>query len=215
MVLKYNYANGDKVGDLLFVERVKSQNGDVLANFKCSCGNIFTCRIRSVRNLITRSCGCMTRKLLSISGTKHGYSSHNESSPEYVTWMAMKRRINDKKHQNYERYKQLCIGICEEWSDFSVFIKDMGLKPSIYHTLDRKDNDKGYYKENCRWATKKQQQRNRSNTAFAEYNGETKSIAEWAELTGIALHTLYNRIIASKWDVNRAFTTPSKNKKIA
>ena len=141
---------------------------------------------------------------------KHGHVIGNIKSPEYLSWGAMRKRCKNPNVHNYKKYKELGVIVCEEWNDFSVFLADMGLKPSKTHTIERINNNKGYYKENCKWATKKEQQRNTRITTFIEYKGIRKSTAEWAELIGFPLSVLYNRVIGCKWDLERAFTTPSK-----
>lgn len=143
---------------------------------------------------------------------KHGHVINNKKSSEYGSWQAMINRCNNPKATNYERYLELNITICNEWLIFINFIKDMGLKPSKHHTIERINNTKGYYKENCKWATNKEQQRNRRDTCFVEYKGIKKSIPEWAELLGFSLPTLYGRIVDMKWDVEKAFSKPSKGK---
>ncbi|MES2864112.1 MAG: hypothetical protein V4666_08340 [Bacteroidota bacterium] len=122
----------------------------------------------------------------------------------------MHARINNPKHKNYESYKKLGITICEEWKSFDKFIKDMGIKPSIKHTIERVENNKGYFKDNCKWATNKDQQRNRRDTAFATYKGIKKSISEWSEILGIRHKVLYKRIVVLKWTPKRAFHKTTK-----
>jgi hypothetical protein len=81
--------------------------------------------------------------------------------PLYATWRSMRDRSNCKTDERYADYGGRGIKVCPEWDDFWVFVEDMGEKPSPMHTLDRIDNDKGYSKDNCRWATKLEQTENR------------------------------------------------------
>lgn len=100
----------------------------------------------------------------------------------------MRTRCNCKNHKDYILYGKKGIKICKEWDDFWVFVNDMGDKPTKDHTLDRIDNDKGYNKENCRWATKKEQTLNRrisseclrghkwtKENTIIEHNGKNKT----------------------------------------
>lgn len=209
---KADYVEGEKLGNLIFLNRLGTDDSKhPMANFKCECGKVFACRVESVKNLITKSCGCARSRFVSESQTVHGHGINGLKSSEYGSWNAMKSRCSNPKVHNHKNYKERGVTVCEEWNDFSVFLADMGLKPSKEYTIERIDNNKGYYKENCKWATKKEQQRNTRITTFIDYKGFRKSTAEWAELIGFPLSTLYGRIFLSKWDVERAFTEPSKN----
>ena len=87
----------------------------------------------------------------------------------------------------------------------------MGQPPTDQHTLDRRNNDLGYSPENCRWVTQEIQVNNRSNNVRLEYNGETRTLAEWAVHLGMKYHTLRTRF-RKGWSVERAFTTSVKER---
>jgi len=90
--------------------------------------------------------------------TKHGMYG----TPEYMAWQDMLKRCNNENNQAYINYGGRGISVCPEWTNsFEVFYKDMGCRPSDLHSLDRVDNDQGYDSDNCRWATTREQQRNR------------------------------------------------------
>lgn len=116
-------------------------------------------------------------------------------SPEYMAWKAMKSRCYTKNRTD-GNYKSNGITVCDEWrNDFKKFYADMGNRPSALHALDRIDNLKGYSKENCRWATRDVQAKNRGsfNKVFS-YQGETKILKDWARHFGIKYTTLYMRL---------------------
>lgn len=97
----------------------------------------------------------------SIPIPKHGCSGNKKRTPEYVAWNLMKSRCNNPKNPDSKSYAGRGIKVCSRWANFQKFLKDMGPKPSSRHSIDRKNNDKGYSPSNCRWATPKQQANNR------------------------------------------------------
>lgn len=123
-------------------------------------------------------------------------------SSEYVSWKSMKLRCLNEKATGYSRYGGAGIGICDRWMSFENFYADMGVRPKG-STLDRIDNTKGYCPENCRWSTKKDQCNNRNNNVRLEYQGEVKTVAQWARSIGVKHSTLKNRLRLG-WSVDRA-----------
>lgn len=121
-----------------------------------------------------------------------------KETPEYISWRSMKERCYGNRKQ-YQSYKDRNITVCDEWrNDYNRFLNDMGVKPSSKHTLDRIDNSKGYYKENCRWATKSEQAANRSSNLLFEYMGERLILSEWSHKLGISYDLLRLRITREK-----------------
>jgi hypothetical protein len=94
-----------------------------------------------------------------------------------------------------------------EWAEsFEAFLRDMGPRPSLQHQIDRLDNDQGYFKDNCRWATHKQQQRNRRNNQPVEFKGQTKLLTEWAEEYGMPYFLVWRRVKQMGWNLEQALT---------
>lgn len=91
--------------------------------------------------------------------------------PLYNTWKKMRDRCNNPNAHNYANYGGRGIKICKRWNSFEQFAKDLGVKPSPNHTLDRIDSDGDYTPKNCRWATKTEQNRNKKRVLI--FNGET------------------------------------------
>jgi len=137
---------------------------------------------------------------------KHGCSHRGRETPEYRTWKDIKKRCYDTHCIGYHDYGARGINVCERWREnFPAFLADMGQKPTPEHSIDRIDNNGNYEPGNCRWATRKVQNRNKGNNRIIEFNGHAKSLAEWAEELGMNYMTLYNRLRLG-WSVERAFT---------
>jgi hypothetical protein len=134
-----------------------------------------------------------------MSGLKHGHTwDGGGKSPTYQSWRAMKRRCRDDQRDNAEHYIGRGIDYDPRWESFENFLADMGVRPSG-KTLERRDNDKGYNKDNCDWATPIQQTRNRSVTIQVTIGEETMPIAAWAERLGITWRALYERFKRGTW----------------
>ena len=91
----------------------------------------------------------------------HGQGNKTGDTPEYHSWCLMRQRCQNPNNQDFKNYAGRGIKICKRWQFFQNFFIDMGKKPAPRYSLDRKDNNKGYSKANCRWATPKQQANNR------------------------------------------------------
>lgn len=129
--------------------------------FRCDCGGTKIARIDHVRGGRTASCGCLHRERLlaavRLSNLKHDMTN----TPEFKVWRSMIDRCRNPKDQNWSNYGGRGIKVCKRWMSFVNFYFDMGPRPSADLSIDRKNNDKGYCKRNCRWATAKQQASNR------------------------------------------------------
>jgi len=142
---------------------------------------------------------------------RHGQAGKDRTT-EYRAWEGMKTRCYNPASPNYKDYGGRGITVCKRWRDsFTAFFTDMGPKPSRVHSLDRKDNSKGYSPSNCRWATHLEQQQNtRFNHNITAF-GETLVLSEWARRRGIEQTALSNRIKAGR-SPEEALTTPSRKR---
>jgi hypothetical protein len=187
---------------------VRSLSGSVRWDCICDCGIKSTVRGSELVNGNISSCGCLQKE----TATTHGMSY----VPEYGLWNNMIQRCTNPESSNYSDYGGRGITVCERWlNSVGDFINDMGPRPSLDHTLDRRENDKGYYKENCRWATRVEQNNNRRNNVFYEYKGQKYTIPQLAELPvviekGISVTTLAARITRSKYSVEEALSKEVK-----
>ncbi len=173
---------------------------------RCECGNITKVYGSNVNRGRTVSCGCMFIKAV----TKHGHNSGGNSTSEYTAWENMIQRTQNPNHQEFKNYGARGIQVCERWRKFENFLADMGEKPDGL-SLDRKENDLGYFKENCRWATTKEQCNNTRRNVYLTHNGQTKTLTQWADVIGIKANTLFGRIFRRGWSIEKALTTPPKN----
>lgn len=156
---------GQQFGDWLVIERVghiSEKCRDTYWLCQCSCGTRKKVNGYSLRKGKSITCGCRTADLISEGRKRHGHSTLRDgTTPVYRAWKSMLNRCYNQAIHNYERYGGRGITVCERWHKFENFLTDMGERPANNLSLDRIDNEKGYSKENCRWATAKQQAMNR------------------------------------------------------
>jgi hypothetical protein len=130
-----------------------------------------------------------------------------DSLPEYCVWKDMNRRCRQTTLACSKNYSMRGIAVCEEWlRDFWRFYGDMGPCPKGF-TIEREDNNKGYSKENCLWATRSDNQNNRRNTVMLEYKGTTKPMAVLCKEMNIGLEVVRNRLKLG-WKIDCALETP-------
>lgn len=139
---------------------------------------------------------------------RHGHARAGDQSKEYSTWNNMLTRCNNPIHNRYHRYGGRGITVCERWVSFKMFYEDMGPKPEGM-TLERIDNEKGYSKENCRWATTAEQSNNKSTCVYFTHNGKTQTKKMWCDELGIRYATVMGRQRIG-WSLEKALFTPEK-----
>lgn len=129
----------------------------------------------------------------------------------YGIWLGMRTRCNNPNHKDFKYYGQRGIKVCDEWNNYLTFKKwslEHGYADNL--TLDRTDSDGDYCPDNCRWVTRIEQGRNRRSNHLLTYNGETKTMTEWSELSGISYGVLKARINSYGFSVEEALTMPVK-----
>jgi hypothetical protein len=141
--------------------------------------------------------------------TPHNKSHGLTNTKEYSTWCRMKTRVKSDEPNKKKSYKDKGIIVCDEWANsFERFLNDIGYAPSKDHTLERIDNDGNYCKENCKWATKKEQCQNKSSNRFIEHNGIKDTLTNWEKRLGFKRGVLQYRL-DNNWNIESAMTTPS------
>lgn len=175
---------------------------------QCLCGTIRHVLTNDLKRGVSKSCGCSSKERIgkpNIHTKKHGMTG----TPTFTSWVEMRRRCrnNNKNRPDYKNYAGRGISFCNEWDSFSSFLNDMGKRPEGT-TLERVDNNKGYSKDNCIWANRKIQERNKRTNRVFSIDGKLMTVAEISEKYGINYYTLYGRI-SRGWDVLKAIT-PAK-----
>jgi hypothetical protein len=191
---------------------IRTLSGIIQWNCTCECGSkTIVTGSNLVRNH-TKSCGCLSKDAVISRNTTHGLSD----SPEYGIWQAMIKRCTKPNDPAYSDYGGRGITVTDRWlNSFEAFYEDMGPRPSPDHSIDREENDKGYYKENCRWVTRIEQANNTRRNVFYEYKGNKYTIPQLAELpevkdSKIGINTLRSRIRKSKYTVEQSISFPIK-----
>lgn len=174
---------------------------------RCDCGNEKVIRPDALKSGRTKSCGCLIKKVQRERNTTHGL----HKSRIYQCYYAMRERCLNPNEHRYSDYGGRGITICDEWlgengfQNFHAWAMGNGYTDEL--TLDRIDVNGNYCPENCRWATRAQQSDNTRRTKRHTYNGETHTLREWSEITGLPLSTLRSRD-AVGWDSARLLSTP-------
>jgi len=177
----------------------KSASGDMNWLFLCDCGNEFITNGYFARSGQVITCPTCSKARGALATTKHGLSD----TVEFGTWVDIQTRCYNKNAKCYENYGGRGIKVCQKWLDsFANFLEDMGPRPSKSHSIDRyPDNDGDYEPSNCRWATRKEQANNKRSNHRLTINGETKSILEWSEASGLSYNAIWYRLRAGKTGV--------------
>lgn len=200
--MKRQFTKGTRYGKLTIISPTnKHSGGNIIYKCICDCGK--ECYVSS-GNLgkSTNSCGC----LVEVNKIKHNKSQ----TKLYDVWTNMKQRCNNPKNPRYKNYGGRGIKICDEWNDFNNFYtwaNQNGYDETLninkkQCTLDRIDVNGDYEPSNCRWISNKEQQNNKTDTVFYEYNGERHTISEWADLYNLPLGNLKSRI-SKGWDIKK------------
>lgn len=213
-MIKLNYERGsvkpnERYGYLVVVAKSnKRDRGNApLYECTCDCGKTTYTTTYRLRSQKTRSCGCLGATNRAAANTKHGHASRGKWSTTYKAWMTMKRRCRSNVPKVRKAYKDKGIDICDRWSDYNSFLKDVGEAPTPKHTLDRIDNSKGYFPGNVRWATRIEQARNTTRNRLLTYKGKTQCASAWAEELGIHKGTIATRLRLG-WSVEETLSTP-------
>lgn len=200
---------GRRFGRLVIVDAAPTQGrGHSAWECVCDCGMRRVARTHHLRDGLVKSCGCLKRER--PNGRTHGRSA----SPEYQIWKGMKKRCLNPAATAFKNYGGRGIGMAREWIDsFEAFLSEVGARPSPAHSIERKDNSKGYEPGNCRWATRAEQSRNTRRTHLVSYDGVELPMKDWAAKAGINYTTVANRLNRDGWTVEDALRTVVEKRK--
>jgi len=191
---------GQRFGKLLVTKELhRNSSWQVMWECLCDCGSVKINAGTDLRTGRTKSCGCDSPKFTSERMKKHGLSR----SRTYRIWNGMKMRCSIKATGSAKKnYYDKGIRVCEEWTNFENFYKDMGECPDGY-TLGRIDGNKNYEPNNCKYETYKEQANNTSKNRKITYKGLTLNVSQWAEKLNIKSNTLVYRL-KRNWTVEKA-----------
>jgi hypothetical protein len=199
---------GQRFGRLVVVAyagRVSATCRSSLWRCLCDCGGEKVTVRQSLMNGRTRSCGCYASEKATALGKT--MATHGMSKTRiYGVWQGMRQRCNDPKDPSYGNYGGRGIAVCDRWSSFENFLADMGARPAG-GTLERKDVNGPYSPDNCCWATVKEQANNRRTNRVLTLDGESMTIAQWAQRLGLPESRLYARLYRG-WSAERVLLTP-------
>ena len=200
---------GQRFGRLTVIENVgRDKHRQVIWRCKCDCGKETIIRGYSLRSGNTQSCGCLQDEVREKTHRTHG----GVRTRLYTIWGGMKTRCLSPNEPCYQYYGGRGIKVCNEWLSFDAFREwalSHGYRDDL--TLDRINVDGNYEPSNCRWLTIQEQQSNKRSNRVIEFNGESHTLQEWANLIGISHATLIERI--ERWgSIQEALTIPKGGK---
>lgn len=207
----YEDLTGRRFGRLLVLEPSRATGG-LMWLCRCDCGASSSVTYSNLSCGGTQSCGCRQREIATAQFTQHGHARIGQRTPTYNSWYSMIRRCTDPKRPQWPHYGGRGITVCKQWMDFANFLADMGARPSLLHGIERKDNNGHYEPGNCKWATQREQGRNRRNNRMIRVADVIATLVEWAELTGMHPDVIARRIDRFGYSERDAIMLPLRGK---
>ena len=191
---------GNVYGKLTVTEFVEMKPKTSIWKAMCECGKETIVQRSNLTSGATTSCGCYQKESVAKRSITHGNSIGGIKTATYKTWESMKGRCNIDNNINSEHYSEKGIQVCDRWLEsFDNFLEDMGERPSDLHSIDRENNELGYSKDNCKWATMTEQNRNTSKSKIWTVDGvDYPSYRQAAKELNMCEDTLRKKCIANK-----------------
>lgn len=168
---------------------------------RCDCGTMRSVRVSKLTSGHSKSCGCLKIETTIKRSTKHGLARRGHVVPEMGVWEKMRDRCYNPKSIGYHDYGGRGITICDRWrfgengmTGFACFYDDMWPRPTSDYQIERIKNDIGYNPQNCKWATRAEQCRNRRSNVNIIIDGATRCMTDWCQLNGVHRSTAMKRI---------------------
>lgn len=189
---KFIDLTGQRIGRLTVLQQAgKDKNGLLLWKCQCDCGNIFVTRGQDIRRGKSTNCGCRHKEVLQKRNYRHGMAG----TRPYRIWKAMHSRCYNPKVPSYADYGGRGIKICDRWKNsFENFWADMHDGYADDLEIDRIDHDADYCPENCRWASDKQQNRNKRNNHFCDTVFGRLTMADLSDISGLSYSAVKSRV---------------------
>jgi hypothetical protein len=189
----------------LISEAGKSKHGAKQSLYRCVCGIEKIIVDQGVNSGKVISCGCYHKER-----NAELFSTHRKTKdPLFRIWRGMKYRCERTKSINFAIYGGRGIRVCDEWQDVEAFIRWANQNGYVSGLqIDRINNDGEYSPSNCRWVTVKVNSNNRRTNLRITFNGQNKTLQEWADSAGINKGTLRNRLVGLKWPTEKALSEP-------
>lgn len=172
---------GKEIKNILFIGYIAK--GFWKVKYTCGCFGKLTKTLAEKAK--TGKCFSCYNRYAKVLTEKHGYSRRKGSEPTYNSWLNMRRRCYDEKNNRYKYYGAKGVTVCERWKNsFENFLEDMGKAPDGC-SIERINLEEGYNKNNCKWATVKEQANNKTNNILISKGDETMSLRHWCEIEKI------------------------------
>jgi hypothetical protein len=196
---------GKRFGMIRVISRGWDEKGHIFWNCECDCGKKTRVQGDNLKSGNTRSCGCQFRINSALASITH----HMTGSKVYRAWSSMKMRCTNPNNKRYSSYGARGITFDPAWEVFENFYRDMGDPPSSNSSIERKDVNANYCKENCCWIPRRLQALNTRSNRRITYRGETKCLTEWCRVLGLS-HSMLNHRLRAGESFESAISRPRR-----